>query len=457
MDNETRDNYTKLYEKLRTANRRLLLTGTPIFKELSDLSFAINLAVGDDILPYNQRLFMDQFTVIEKGNSFWRGHFTESLLLLFALPFAIAGIPLAFMTPAVTAVGGAYFATLAGGFMLLPIINAAAPLNKVPLRFFSAKTLGELSRKYVSYFQFDKLDPNFPTQTVKTRFVDYNEDQSNFFLDFADLSLSNEQLDRMKGESAYNLKGNTVVESTAIQNSLANVPDSGREIGNFQFVKDKKLIESPKFLEILKVMGKNPQGIVIYSNYFENGVKLFGEFLDRHGFAGKYAILKPDFPEAKQLEIIDAYNSGKLPILLLHPVFTEGISLKGTRQLHILESIPSQAIFEQVIGRAVRFASHTHLPIDQRHVNVYSWGSSFSGYSATLAKNKNWGKRFNEVNSVAAFGTGMAQIDPNFMRKQMAPDEFAHKKREILKNGSDALKKLFSKYSIEENLENEKK
>lgn len=453
QEDEKRQRYTKLYENLKTSQRRLLLTGTLIFNELSDFSYAINLAAGADILPYNERLFLDQFTIVEKGKSFWRGHVTESVLLMFGLPFVLAGIPLAFLSPSMAVIGPVYFGAMIGGFSILPIINASAPLKRVALRSFSAENLGDLSSQYVSYYQFDKLDPNFPSAEIKECAVDYSALQSKFFLNFADLSLSNDELSRMARESAYKVSGNTAVESSAIQTKLSNVSDSGREIGNFHFLDHDVMIESPKFLDVLKTMGTDPKGIVVYSNYLENGILLFAEFLDRHGLKGKYELLQPTQTEQQQLAILEAYNSGNLPILLLHPIFTEGISLKGTRQLHILEPIPSQAMFEQVIGRTVRFASHAHLPPKERHVQVYAWTATFSGYSSTLARNDNWGKRFNELNSIASFGSGLAQIDPNFMRKQMAPDEFAEKKREILKKGSDALKSLFREFSIERHIE----
>ncbi len=447
------DRYSALYQHLKTAQRLLLLSGTPVFRGLSDIAYAINLAAGQDLLPYNDRIFLDQFTKIEKAKSIWRGHVSESHLLMFTLPFVLASIPLAFITPGVALVGGLYFAGLGVGFTVMPIINAALPLKKIQMRSFAAEKLSDISSRYVSFFDFrNNKDPNYPTQELHEMTISYNPDQIRYFLDFADLSLSGEDLARMTRETSYRIKEQLNIKSTMVQAKLRDWPDSGREIANFSFLNAKgKLVDPPKFKKILEVIGPDPKGVALYSSYFENGIKLFADYLDRFGFSHKYKILDPDLSVKEQIGILNEYNTGKLPILLLHPAFTEGISLEGTRQMHILEPVPSQALFEQIVGRSVRYQSHKRLPESERHVAIYTWKASFDGFSATLARNENWGKRFNELNSVASFGSGLAQIDPNYSRKQLSPDEFTELKRSSLKNAMHALNELFASHSIEQN------
>ncbi len=443
--------YSILYEHLKTANRLLLLSGTPVFRELSDIAYAINLAAGKDLLPYNDRVFLDQFTKIEKAKSIWRGHISESHLLMFTLPFVLAGIPLAFITPSIAMVGGLYFAGLGTGFTIMPILNWAIPLTNIQMRSFAAEKLSDISSHYVSFFDFRRNnDPYYPTQKIHEMSVSYNKDQIGFFIDFADLSLSSHNLARMTRETNYKISGHLDIQNTSVQMKLRDWPDSGREIGNFNFENNGKLIEAPKFEKILKIIGLDPKGVVIYSSYFENGIKIFADYLERSGLAQKYKILHPDLPLTEQIDIVNNYNTGKLPIILLHPTFTEGISLEGTRQLHILEPIPSQALFEQIVGRTIRYQSHAKLPQSQRRVDIYAWKATFDGFSAMLAKNDNWGKRYNELNSVASFGSGLAIIDPNFKRKQLSPDEFTELKRSTLKNAMNALNELFSLHSIEQ-------
>ena len=54
----------------------------------------------------------------------------------------------------------------------------------------------------------------------------------------------------------------------------------------------------------------------------------------------------------------------------------EGLSLKHTRQVHILEPHWNEGRIRQVIGRAVRIDSHVDLPAAQRKVDVYRWVST---------------------------------------------------------------------------------
>ena len=179
-------------------------------------------------------------------------------------------------------------------------------------------------------------------------------------------------------------------------------------------------------------------------------VKLFYNFLQRKGLKN-IEVLKENMSTNQQMQIIHRYNQGQTKILLLEPVFTEGISLEMTRQLHILEPLGSQAKYEQVIGRVIRFKSHEKLEKSQRLVKIYEWSSTLSGIKAFLKKNNNWALRFSELNSIASFGNGQAQIDPNYFLKSISPDEAIREKRYIISNAMTTLRDLFSQYSIEGN------
>lgn len=451
---EIRQKYSLLYENFSSSFKILALSGTPIFTELSDLAYIVNLVSGKELLPYNNREFLDNYTKVNKNRSFLRGHLTESHLLTFGLPFVLAAIPLAFIEPSVAVVTGLYFGGIGAGFLALPLINSSIPLNRFPLRSFDADKLKEITSKYVSYFDFRFNDQEefFPKKNIYAKEVAYNEQQIEFFLEFADKSLKYEEIQRLIAEKEYNIKNSTSLESTAVQNEISQIPLSGREIGNFHFIDNQqKLIESPKFEQIYKLIKDKPEGIVVYSSYFENGIKLFYEFLQRKGLKDNIEILKKDISTQEQMQIIQRYNQGITKILLLHPTFTEGISLEMTRQLHILEPLGSQAKYEQVIGRVVRFKSHEKLELSKRKVDVYEWSSNLSGIKAFLRKNNNWALRFNELNSIASFGKGQVEIDPNYFLKSLSPDENTKEKRHLISNAMSTLRELFSQYSIEGN------
>ena len=49
----------------------------------------------------------------------------------------------------------------------------------------------------------------------------------------------------------------------------------------------------------------------------------------------------------------------------------EGVDLKHIRQIHIMESYWQPVLIQQIIGRGVRFESHTRLPESERNVSVF--------------------------------------------------------------------------------------
>jgi hypothetical protein len=58
--------------------------------------------------------------------------------------------------------------------------------------------------------------------------------------------------------------------------------------------------------------------------------------------------------------------------LLISKTGGEGLDLKETRHLFILEPFWNDALMAQVKGRVARFRSHIHLPLDEQKVDIWS-------------------------------------------------------------------------------------
>lgn len=65
-------------------------------------------------------------------------------------------------------------------------------------------------------------------------------------------------------------------------------------------------------------------------------------------------------------------------VILITGAGAEGISLKGVRQVHIMEPHWHEIRIQQVIGRAARLGSHSHLPESDRTVSVYRYAMQFA-------------------------------------------------------------------------------
>jgi SNF2 family DNA or RNA helicase len=69
--------------------------------------------------------------------------------------------------------------------------------------------------------------------------------------------------------------------------------------------------------------------------------------------------------------IVDEFNDRIVPVLIISSAGEEGLDLKGTSDIFIVEPAWNLATTSQIIGRGVRFRSHIHLPEQFQHVNVW--------------------------------------------------------------------------------------
>lgn len=443
--------YSDLYVRLRSAGRILVLTGTPIFNNEHDVAYILNLVSGKDIFPFNEQQFLIEYTRILRGRSLWRGYITESMLLQSFFPTFvgfIAGAALASFIAFPVASGLAS--------LVVPIVSMTlAPIDKFPLRAIDGEKFSEAASRYISFHEIEDLDMSeFPKKNVIFKSVSYNIPQLKYFFNFIDGTLTDAELLRLLRENQIDYSPVYLhLNSSLLQNNLRFTTGTGREIGNFSFETDAGTYEeAPKFEEILSMMKEaGMPKTAIYSSYYHNGILSFAEFLDRHELKGHYAVLHPDLSVEEQTQIVDDYNSGKSKILMLHPDITEGISLKETRQFHLLEPVLNRTVFEQVIGRAVRFQSHSLLPENERLVDVYVWKSVINDLdvSTLAARYENWRERFSEINNWSGWGRGQNQVDKNHDRKLISPDEMAAIKLDSLSSNIEELKRVFKEQSIE--------
>jgi len=117
-----------------------------------------------------------------------------------------------------------------------------------------------------------------------------------------------------------------------------------------------KRAEDPKF-----------RGLV-YSSFIDAGARPMEEALRERGIRSEvfHGGLSPE----EKARIVKDYNEGRLPIIIGTSSATEGLDLKGTRLIQILDPHFNQAKMDQVIGRGIRYKSHTHLPPEEREVLV---------------------------------------------------------------------------------------
>lgn len=134
--------------------------------------------------------------------------------------------------------------------------------------------------------------------------------------------------------------------------------------------------DAPKFKaaadEIQKRMkvDKNFRGVA-YSNFLEAGMDPMSRELDRRGIS--HVKFNGDMNDKEKAEAVKQYNTGQVPVLLISGAGAEGLDLKGTKLMQIMEPHWNEEKINQVRGRAIRYKSHSHLPEEERHVEVHRY------------------------------------------------------------------------------------
>lgn len=136
-------------------------------------------------------------------------------------------------------------------------------------------------------------------------------------------------------------------------------------------------INSPKIISLIKELVSNPFPSIVYSNFLKNGIYPIVKVLTTKHSNITYKIITGNTSPDKIISIVDDYNNGKINILLLSSAGSESLDLKNTRRIHIMEPHWNNPKINQVIGRSIRYKSHSNLPKKDRNVTIYRWTSIF--------------------------------------------------------------------------------
>lgn len=112
---------------------------------------------------------------------------------------------------------------------------------------------------------------------------------------------------------------------------------------------------------------------VTYSSFLETGVNPVSQALAKANVP--HAVFTGEQNDEERKKIVEDYNTGKIKQLLISGAGAEGLDLKGTKLMQILEPHWNEELINQVRGRSIRYKSHSHLPEDERHVEVQRYHS----------------------------------------------------------------------------------
>lgn len=169
---------------------------------------------------------------------------------------------------------------------------------------------------------------------------------------------------------------------------------------------NKAYTDSPKLMKAVELLNqtlKDPKAKgVIFSNFIEAGLKPYAAALEANKVP--HAIFHGGLNDLQRKQIVADYNANKIRALLLAPSGGEGISLKGTSVLQLLDPHWNETRMDQAIGRGIRFDSHSDLPEAQRRIRIQRFFSEPSP-GGLLSKLYRWVTRAKPVDERSAHGT----------------------------------------------------
>jgi superfamily II DNA or RNA helicase len=118
-----------------------------------------------------------------------------------------------------------------------------------------------------------------------------------------------------------------------------------------------------------KIISEPNVKYLIFSHFINMGIVPVMKWLDSVKIP--YAHITGDLTITEREDAVIKYNSDKIKILFISKAGSEGLDLKSTRYIIIMESTWNENSIEQIIGRGVRYKSHVALPKSKHKVTIY--------------------------------------------------------------------------------------
>ena len=108
---------------------------------------------------------------------------------------------------------------------------------------------------------------------------------------------------------------------------------------------------------------------VIFSHFLGSGLDLLKTRLTQERVP--FLHITGNVTMKTRAEAVSKYNKGDIKVLLISKAGGEGLDLKNTKNVIVMEPAWNESTHMQVIGRAVRKGSHVSMPESKRHVDIY--------------------------------------------------------------------------------------
>ena len=149
----------------------------------------------------------------------------------------------------------------------------------------------------------------------------------------------------------------------------SNFHSGTRTISNKSGTENAVAVESSKAMKVVALLKERPGPAIVYSEFLSAGQHMAKAVLEGEGITT--SLFNGTLSEEERLRAKEEFDSGNSQVLLISKAGNLGLDFKGVQTVICMEPGWNRAVMRQAIGRAVRYRSHTHLPVDKRNVKVF--------------------------------------------------------------------------------------
>lgn len=296
---------------------------------------------------------------------------------------------------------------------LLAMIEGRDPYKKKEFEQFleSDNDIKRLFNCKTSFYKPDEKEmcSLYPSSSVEEVFIPMTKSYEKEYMIIEESNFEEGKCDRLG--SMFDLEANLGCFYNGVRRASNNL----------------ELTKSPKIDWIIKHMKKSKpkEKYVLFSHFLEAGMELMMKVMDENKIS--YAHIDGSKTQGNRSKAVKDYNDNKIKVLLISKAGGEGLDLKETRYIILLEPSWNKATVDQVIGRGIRCKSHINLPKDQQVVTVYK---------LYHIKNSEYEDLENIINNnLTSIENGLLSIDLYLrnlsIRKQAVVDNFLDKVRAL--------------------------
>ena len=376
--------YTAIYQYAHPELRILLLSATPIYDNPYELALTMNILRPRIPFPLSKEKFYSFFLgeydkddncVRVNGKNFINENscvINKDLLRLLCSGYV------------------SYFR--GGNPNAYPYKRVITMEHKMPSYQKSEYTralISDIKRDSSLSSKLDKEDAQLIELFNKNEFTDKDDKVSGIYVNTQ--QICNIALPETKSDIIDKLKAGDIKKSlNALKSELSKITPKPKSYHDVLFQIRKKGY-SEKFCKIIELSSECNGPVFIFSNWLQFGVEALSIILEACGYIKypndnkkdelkpKYFIWNSETSQDKDLvskaratfNSLENKNGSKLKIILGTRSIMEGVSFKNVKQVHITDPWWNESRIEQILARAVRFCSHSQLPLEEQWTDIY--------------------------------------------------------------------------------------